>query len=194
MDTEMNDLFRFNGDEQNLKMALKDYLEEQDIDKFIKFISNHPFNNGTDYIQTEISFPSPPPGMMSFMVAQNKYNINLTKSTFLILSVIADIKIKIPIASTVMSMAGINTNTITKIDERKGEKCIVFEVMKNGKQHFNIDEFDNKGECINNNFTLCQFRSSGLCSICKEDIKKILDSLVKRNVIKEKMGSYKYII
>lgn len=194
MDNTRKDLFKFSGDEKSLKIVLTDYLEAQDIDKFIAFISDYPFNNGIDYIQTEVYYQSPPPGMLSLMIAQKNYNINLTKSAFILLAAIIDIKFKMPIASIVMNMTGISTKTITKIDERKGEKCIVFEVMKSGKQNFNINKFDNKGECINNQFEHCKYRDSDLCNICKKDISEILDSLVERNVITKKMDNYKYIL
>lgn len=189
-----NLLINFEGNEQTLKLLLENYMEEADIDKFVNFISKKNFYNGIDRIVTRSAYSSPPPGMMGLMIAEKQYNINLTKSALILLSVIIDIKLKVPLVSTGMALAGVNAKTIAKLDERKGEKCIACEVMANGRKMFNKSMFNNKGQCINNNFQLCKYKNSDLCTISNDDIDDVLNNLIKKSVIKKDGDFYKYII
>ncbi len=121
--------------------------------------------------------------------------INLGMGTIVLLALLLDSKLPIGIPTATLGALGINTTLITKLDEVKGENCILLEICSKKNREILSDFYKtfNKGECINNHFN-CKYKKDGKCTITEDVIKKVCDYFVDRNIIKLKGNYYKYMI
>lgn len=133
--------------------------------------------------------------MSTFEEKDEYIYVNLKMTTIVFLTLLLDSKLPIGITAATLGALGINTTLITKLDEVKGENCILLEICskKNRKISSDFYKIFNKGDCTNNHFN-CKHRKEGKCTITEEAIKTICDYFVDRNIIKLEGNYYKYTI
>lgn len=113
-----------------------------------------------------------------------QYYINLPKSVLMVAALILDITLTKGIVSGVCGMLGIQTQTFYRINQHKGEVCLLRELLRN-RNAVNSDKYNYlmENECINNDLK-CQFRSEdGQCRIQKTDIDKALSRFKEAQII-----------
>jgi len=192
------DNFYYNGGEGDLLLRLNNYMDNTDAKKFIENIPNL-----QEFINFEIDSGellnvtkqelSRQPGMMQLSVPNTNYNINLKATTFYIFALILDINLKLPVATGILTLVGVNSQAIVKLDVQNGEKCIIIEILKKKLKttdkmllvHYN-------SECVNNDIR-CRYNKDGKCTITVDQVSMVLESLNKKNVLEKKGDSYKYI-
>ena len=62
------------------------------------------------------------------LIPNTNYNINLKAATITILAAVLDTSLTNGFASITLALSGFNSHAIVKLDEYKGEKCIILEI------------------------------------------------------------------
>lgn len=190
------------SDEHNKSSNTKDFTDKNDCvtKEMIKYYSGMESNycdETNEIVKNRIE-----PWMcyciihMNFLEENNDYvYINLKLTTIVLLTLLLDTKLPIGIAAATLGALGINTTIITKLDEEKGENCILLEICSNRNMEIPSDFYKtfNKGECTNNHFK-CKYRKAGNCTITEDAIKEVCNYFINRNIISLKNNCYKYNI
>lgn len=185
----------FSGSKKELEKEILRFIEIRDVNKFINGITKlAPYLSWDDeYVKIITSIPETNPDIMEYLIPNTSYNINLKAATITILAAVLDVSLTNGFASLVLSLSGFNSHAIVKLDEYKGEKCIILEILKAESRTVteSILPPDNK-ECFNCNLD-CKYRFDSKCKIKREDIHKIFETLCDKNIIIENdNGEYKY--
>lgn len=187
--------FVFSGNEKDLENEISRFIEKGDVRKFINGITNLAscFNCDDEYVIVTTSVQNTNPDIMQLLIPNTNYNINLKAATITIIAAVLDVRLTNGFASLALSLSGFNNHAVVKLDEYKGEKCIVLEILR-AKSHTVTEAILpplNK-ECFNCNLN-CKYRIDDQCKIKEDDIHKIFETLCNKNVIKEsEHGRYKY--
>lgn len=186
--------FIFSGSKENLEQEVAKFIEKKDVNKFIDGITNlSSYFNNDEYITVATYIPETNPDVLEYLIPNTNYNINLKAVTITILAAILDVKLTQGFASVALSINGFNSHAVVKLNERKGEKCVILEMLR-AKSHIISEEVlpPNNRECFNSSLN-CKHRIGDQCKIEKKDVQKILLSLCEKNVIREiKDNVYKY--
>lgn len=176
------------------RFAEKYRLDEKDASRIINFLNG----NGNVLCDGEfvrkIYSSGIPSGCLGMMIpgSDYKYYVNVKTATVALAALILDITLTKGAAATLVSLLGMPTAAIVKLDESNGEKCIVKETVstkcKTGNENI-LAEYN--GECCNNNYK-CKFNRGGKCMCKKTDIVAIYKDLVRKNVFKQHGDFYKY--
>lgn len=188
--------FIFSGSKKELEKELLKIIEIKDINKFINGITKlaQYLNWDDEYVKTTTSIPEMNPDIMQYLIPNTNYNINLKAVTITILAAVLDVSLTKGFANLVLLLGGFNSHAIVKLDEYRGEKCIILEMLK-AKSHTVTESIlppDNK-ECFNCNLN-CKHRTDSQCKIKRDDIHEIFKTLLKKNIITNgnNNGEYKY--
>lgn len=129
--------------------------------------------------------------MLSFMVLEYNYFINIRVGTIFLLSVLFDNSIGLPIASGYLTIKGMK-RLVEKIDEDSGVKCILIEILRSPNKMGGVDILSGFcGECCNNNLKCC-FRNEGKCMCTSEKVENILRQLADMGILKKAGEMYRY--
>lgn len=187
--------FIFSGSKKELEKEILRFVEIGDVSKFISGLTRLAsyFSQDDEYVDITTSIPETNPDIMECLIPNTNYNINLKVTTIAILAAILDASLTNGFASLALSLSGFNSQAIVKLDEYKGEKCIILEMLR-AESHIVTESIlppDNK-ECFNCNLK-CKYRIDSQCKINREDIHKIFEILCNKNLITEgDNGEYKY--
>lgn len=174
---------------------LNKYFEETDIDRIIDFLDENQFlsKGGDEYLKKsdEENTRKERRGL-GYVIPRTKYFVNIKLATITAILFILDHKVTGGVAATAAAAFGNTGRFITSIEETNGEKCIVRETLKTKNRILNICSIpgNNKNECINNDLS-CKYRNTNYCTINNEEIKKIAEQLIKKNVFEKYKDSYR---
>ena len=188
-----SEYFSFSGTQNELKLILSTFLSEEDSQSFINnFYTIIPNLGKDEFIEIHSSYPSHIPGTYCLIIDSINYNINIKALTITTIALLLDIKLTLGFAATTLAILGINSYAVVKINVSEGEKCLILEAIQNTKRLINEDVFSSfNSECIHNNLD-CKYKSEGKCTIKRDDIKRTLDRLCKKNIFKKINSYYKY--
>ncbi len=189
----MNPYMQVKGTDDSISEQIQEQLgisEEAALRVFYYMVNNQDILSKDEFIKI-----LPRKGISSGLTFFNeKYYVNVKIATLLICALLLDIKFTSGVAATIISLAGIPTKSILKLNEKDGQKCILRETLKlKGKtaDKYILEKF--KGECPNNNLSTCKYRNGMRCSCSPELVEEILASLADNNVfIKDGYDRFKY--
>ena len=187
--------FIFSGSKKKLEKEILRFIEKKDVGKFINGITRlAPYLSQDDeYVNITTTMPETNPDIMEYLIPNTNYNINLKAATITILAAVLDTSLTNGFVSTTLALSGFNSHAIVKLDEYKGEKCIILEMLR-AESHSVTESIlppPNK-ECFNCNLN-CKHRIDSQCKIKGEDIHKLFETLCNKNIIKKSdNGEYKY--
>lgn len=126
--------------------------------------------------------------------ADEEYHISIKTTTIVICALLLDITLTKGAASSLLSLSGVTTRGIAKLDDYKGQKCILREALRTknkvGNSHI-LEKFH--GECCNNDIAQCKYRKGVNCICCQEEVEKVFEGLVDNQVfVKDENGYYRY--
>lgn len=146
-------------------------------------------------LEMTTEFPQMPPGTLGILIPKTKTNlyVNLKVTTITLIALILDAEITKGMASFILAATGFNTNSIVKLNEEVGEKCILLEIYRKQHHEAKLDIFDQicGKECVNNHMN-CKYRNQDVCTISKEEVKDFLERMVNKNMFCKKGELYKY--
>jgi hypothetical protein len=185
----------FSGTKERL---LKKFLEHMSYEDACKLINNlNTYNYLLDeyeYVRIESHFAKISTDTIDMMLSidDSTYFINLKTSTFSIILLLLDTKLTKGFATLVKDLFGINSRSFSKINEFKGEKCVIIETAKYIKNKACPQMFieSHNSECVNNNLK-CKYQIEGKCSANIKDIKGIFEHLYELNIFTKKDNLYK---
>ncbi len=168
-------LFRKEMISYELKEEIKNILSEDEI------------------LELKMEFPQMPPGMLGMLIPKTNLYVNLKVTTITLIALILDAEITKGVANFVLAATGFNVNSVVKLNEEAGEKCILLEIYKKQHHKAKLDIFNSicGKECVNNNMN-CKYRNQDTCTISKEEIENILQQMIDKNVFCKKGDFYKY--
>ena len=109
------------------------------------------------FLMTRCEDESSDSKMLSFMIMEYNYYINVRATTIFIVSLLIDNKIKLPVTSSIIAIKGMK-RLVEKIEEDMGIKCILLEILRRPDKMANADILNGfRGECCNND-VVCNFR------------------------------------
>lgn len=140
-----------------------------------------------------MEFPQMPPGMLEMLIPKTNLYVNLKVTTIALIALILDAEITKGAANFILAATGFNVNSIVKLNEEIGEKCLLLEIYRKQRHEAKLDIFDQicGKECINNHMN-CKYRDQGICTIPKEKIRDVLERMVNKNVFSKNGELYKY--
>ena len=155
-------------------------------DKILNYVKEHKDILGDDeYLNIEN--PKLPHGFSGIIMMEEKYSINIKKSTIVILAFILDLAFSKGIISLGLGLAGFSSQTLHKIEDE--EKCLIADILIGKKR--NASEFDYyNNECVQNDI-LCSYRDDGVCKRPAEVINEQIKRLMDLKIIKRRGGYYK---
>lgn len=126
--------------------------------------------------------------------AEEEYHISIKITTIVICALLLDITLTKGAASSLLSLSGVTTRGVAKLDDYKGQKCILRETLRTkdkvGNSHI-LEKFH--GECCNNDIAQCKYRKGVNCICCQEEVEKVFEGLADNQVfVKDKNGDYRY--
>lgn len=144
-------------------------------------------------LEMTMEFPKMPPGMIGMLISKTNLYVNLKVTTIALLALILDAEITKGAANFILAATGFNVNSIVKLNEEIGEKCILLEIYMQQHHEAKLDIFDQicGKECINNHMN-CRYRDQGVCTISKENVRDALERMVNKNVFSKNRELYKY--
>lgn len=155
------------------------------VDNAFKFItSNKDILDEGEFVIIRQEFPKAIPGIMNYMTLDTKYSINVKRSLVILVMLLLDINFTKGFASTGLGLTGFASQTIHKIAEK--ERCILLDTLIGNKSSTN-DYLYYKKECVQNDIE-CSFRNDGCCTRGINDIEKLLDELINKEIIVKKEG------
>ena len=124
--------FIFSGSKKELEKEILRFIEKKDVGKFINGITRlAPYLSQDDeYVNVTTSMPETHPDIMEYLIPNTNYNINLKAATITILAAVLDTSLTNGFASITLALSGFNSHAIVKLDEYKGEKCIILEMLR----------------------------------------------------------------
>lgn len=129
--------------------------------------------------------------LLSLMIMEYNYYINIRASTIFLLSTLIDSQVHLPVVSLCMAIKGMK-RLVEHIEEDSGMKCILLEILrqadKKGKDNL-LEGF--KGECCNNHLE-CRFQNDGQCRCTAKDTVCIMEKLKDIGILKKKGEVYQY--
>ena len=129
--------------------------------------------------------------MLSFMLLEYNYFINIRVATVFLLSVLLDNSIRLPITSGYLAVRGLK-RLVEKIDENSGVKCILIEILRSQNKTGKVDILnDFCGECCNNNLKCC-FHNENKCMCTTEKVESIMEQLADMGILKKEGEIYRY--
>jgi len=185
------DYFYFKGTKESLELKLSEFMTDADIQTFIDALDKIvEFIDEDEYVEKQLIFPEPPPGMLSFLIPIINLNINLKATSIATIALLFDINLTLGVSSAFLSMSGFNDRAFAFLNEPE-ERCLVMEALRT-ERIINKDVFSShNSECVNDQL-ICQHRNERRCSIEEDEVEKILDSLCDRNVFTKTGTTYKY--
>lgn len=184
----------FNGTEDEIAEQLVEKIGLQDDDAYqmLYYILNNTDMLGDDEAvsigYTKYSF------RMGITFSDEEYHISIKTTTIVICALLLDITLTKGAASSLLSLSGVTTRGIAKLDDYKGQKCILREALRTkdkvGNSHI-LEKFH--GECCNNDIAQCKYRKAVKCICCQEEVEKIFEGLADNHVfVKDENGDYRY--
>lgn len=129
--------------------------------------------------------------MLSFMLLEYNYFINIRVGTIFLLSVLFDNSIGLPITSGYLAVRGMK-RLVEKIDENSGVKCILLEILRSPNKMAKVDILnDFCGECCNNNLKCC-FHNENKCMCTVEKVENIMKQLADMGILRKEGEMYRY--
>lgn len=192
-----SEYFTFNGTENELKAKLSTFMSEKDSQAFINGIHDYLQYLGEDeFIEKTVSSSKTDSdadsGMIYFIRQPSSYNINIKALTLTTIALLLDIKLTLGLASATLSILGFNNQAIVRVDVSEGEKCLILEAMQSKNRVINEDVFSMCNfECVHNDLN-CKYQDGDKCTMSKETIKVVLDSLCDKNIFNKIKHLYKY--
>jgi len=180
-----------NGEFHEVMKQLNDITNQgvlvRKIFDFIK--NNNEVLSEGEYFKEEITYPPMRAGVMSFMIPGTKYNINIKKTTIVVLAFLLDLSFSRGIASLALGVAGFSTQTLQSIEDK--ERCLMLDIlMKEKKDNNDFNYYERK--CIQNDIE-CPFRYNHNCQRTIQEIEALLTNLEKKEVIAHVSRKYKNI-
>ncbi len=181
------------GNDSTFKHALKKYMKEDDLARFIANVKwGQKYLGEGEVIETEMRLPSVPGDVLCMMIPGTNYHINVKASTIMVIALLLDIKLTCGFASMLLGMKGFNTYSIVELDAWNGEKCLVINALLNKNHHLLLEDFSQyKAQCVNNHIK-CKYQNNGSCSISSDDLVKLFMTLCDKNVFTQIGDHYKY--
>lgn len=144
-------------------------------------------------LELTMEFPQMPSGKLGILIPKTNIYINLKVTTITLIALILDEKITKGVANFLLAATGFNANSIVKLNEEIGEKCVLLEIFRKQYHEAKLDIFNSicNKECVNNHMN-CKYRNQGICTISKEQVKDILEQMVNKNIFNKKGDIYKY--
>jgi hypothetical protein len=183
-----------NIDEKSLQDEFLKYIDNKsDIAKLIDFLDDNTRDiNKDEQFMKNMQFPSTPPGMMSFLVPTTKYYLNIKLTSIALFALLFDLTLTKGFASLFTRLFGKTGQSIVKLLDH--EKCIVLESYRNKLHQLNKNAFSVNQECFNNDLK-CKYHSSDdRCSLTTNEVDRIADELLKKNVYELCNGVFKLSI
>ncbi len=189
----MDPYIQVKGTDDSISEQIQEQLgisEEAALRVFYYMINNQDILSKDEFIKI-----LPRKGISSGLTFFNeKYYVNVKIATLLICAMLLDIRFTGGVAATIISLAGIPTKSILKLNEKDGQKCILRETLKLKEKtadKYILEKF--KGECLNNDLSACKYRNGMRCSCSPDLVEEILAGLADNNVfIKDEYDRFKY--
>lgn len=184
-------IFSYSGNSYNLISKLNEFMSPLDSQIFLSNIHKlHEYLGSEEYINITSVYSKSKSGMMCFIVPSTDYNI--TALTLMAIATALDIRLKLGFVASSLAIIGFSGQAIVKLDVNAGEKCLVYEAMKNPKHIVGENIFlKNHGQCIHNNLP-CKHRNNNSCTFSKQEIINTLSGLCNKNVFRKEGTSFKY--
>lgn len=156
---------------------------KEDAEKIVEFLTEHrKFLSELESFEIKTEYPDMPPKMMGLMIVKNSYYVNIKTITIAVIALLLDITVTEGLAATLLSLGGVSSVGIIKLDEYEGEKCIVKETLlqdeKVGRKDI-LAKFN--GECCNY-YMNCKYKESECCKCSEDAIVSIYEKLVSKNM------------
>lgn len=134
-----------------------------------------------------------PPDMLGMLIPQTNLYVNLKVATITLIALILDTEITKGAFNFILAATGFNANSIVKLNEEAGEKCVLLEIYRKQRHEAKMDIFNSicGNECVNNHMN-CKYRNEYICTISKEEIRNILEQMTDKNIFCKKGDFYKY--
>lgn len=144
-------------------------------------------------LELVMEFPEMPQGMLGMMISKTNLYVNIKVSTIVLIALVLDIEITKGVANAILTATGFNANSIIKLNEKAGEKCVLLEIYRKQYHEAGIEIFDCicGKECVNNDLK-CKYRDQGICTMSKKEVINILEEMVNKNVFSKREDVYKY--
>lgn len=177
------------GYESEIVSALKEsaMITETESREILYFMESNLNVLGSD--ETFERFRIEQPGN-NFTTPKYQYYINIKIITLVALIYLLDYKVTGGLMGFISAAVGMKMQAIVRLNEEKGEKCILKELLRCRKRRGDKNLLKSfKGECCNN-YLKCFYRRDGRCECGKEQVQEILRSFEERNIVKRQGWMY----
>ena len=177
-----------------VKERLTQYIDKYQIDSFlsdfpkIEYILTETERFEVQYIIKKDSEHDSK--VLGLMLGNSNYYINLKATTLLFACLLLDITFTKGLASTVLTITGINF-AATKLSQE--ERHFLIRAKHNGNDKFNIREITETPFSTKQCF-VCLNKNGDICGLSMEQLTSIADTLVDKKILKKNGENYHYVL
>ena len=190
-------MFFINGTQEDAALAMKNLglSSTDDANKIISYILMNPFVlNDDEYV--ELGNETCTSNAMGMLMLDNTCYINLRKTTIILIAMLLDMTLTKGLFGTALTIFGVSTNTVCKIHEYSGEKCIIQETLKqSGKKGDKSILLKYSGRCQYPQSSCKYHNRQGndiFCCCAEQNVFDIYEDLHAKHVFKKDVISNVY--
>jgi len=188
----------FSASQSKTREYLSQYIDNYQINNFlsdfskVKHILTETENfEVQDDLENDLKFDSKSDSkVLGLILGNSNYYINLKATTLLFACLLLDITYTKGLASTVLTLTGINFSVIKLTQE---ERHFLLRAKHIGNNNFNISAIKEKSFSTKQCF-MCSNSNDNVCGLDLEKLTIIADTLVDKKILKKKGETYHYVL